>query len=143
MCTYRLISFLLFMVEQTTATLPEAWLISFEFAHIVLFFMAVAYTAQCVHATLLVLKSKGSWEEMGALRPKQLKKQISELAIFFQCIPTFFRRWRVPEVVAVFLLRTLFVSKHKLPKDFEVRCHCGRIVALKLRNSSQSTCIEH
>ena len=108
------------MVEQLSSDeLPTEWLLAFEFSHIMLFFMALAYVGQCIHSSIVVIKSRESWAEMDVFGAKQLKRGLSNATQWdFGVLGKF---GSIADQYNYFLLKSLFISKHKLPRDFEVR----------------------
>lgn len=108
------ISFSLFMIEQLSSdAVPLEWLLSFEFAHIMLFFMALVYVGQCVHASIGVIRARQSWLRMhNSLVPPTRGVKRATVGWF----NTF---GKVHGECEFCLLRTLFISRHKLPQDFE------------------------
>ncbi|CAM9741303.1 unnamed protein product [Chrysoparadoxa australica] len=73
-----LISFIVFVFETTGALQAvggDSWLLSFEYAHILLFFVAMAYVLQALMLMLLVVRSDKFWKHVDDLTATTLLKK--------------------------------------------------------------------
>ena len=107
------ISFSVFLMQTLSAeSINEEWFLAFEFSHIVLFFMALAYVTQCVSAATFVIRNKAEWEVLDELTKDRVRDELQKSR------KGGIRFGKVAESVNFFLLKNLFIKCHKLPSNF-------------------------